>query len=327
MNRVITVVAALLLSNGLAAQEEFFSESGEFSEGGDPSANQHTIAVEAGTTVEVIVIGEGVDTVVNATLPNGETIVNDDYQDIDAGFVRTFDQGGELEIVASALMGGSGSYRVVARTLPSPGTIKIGQTVDGQLDEASGAGERYQLVGSADTRVVIDLKSYDFDAFLTVVDAEGNERTDDDGGDQGLNSRLYHQFEEDGEAITVTAGTFSSSTGRYQLSVTELSSEAAARHNGRLGNDSPRAYDGKRYESFQIEGEAGETLTIELKSNAFDAMLYVSRPDGSNLVSDDDGGDGTNSMAVTTLPESGSYTVYVTSLADSTGEFELTIFK
>ncbi|WP_376693075.1 PPC domain-containing protein [Wenzhouxiangella sp. EGI_FJ10409] len=327
MNRAITAIAAVLLSSGLAAQQEFFSESGEFSENGDPSANRHTIAVEAGKTVEVIVIGEGVDTVVNATLPNGDTLVNDDYQDINAGFVRTFEQGGEVEIVASALMGGSGSYRVVARTLPSPGTIEIGQTVEGQLDDASGGGDRYQLVGSADTRVVIDLKSYDFDAFLTVVDSEGNERTDDDGGDEGLNSRLYHQFEADGETITITAGTFGSSTGRYQLSVTELSSEAAAQYDGRLDNDSARAYNGKRYESFEFEGEAGETLTIELKSNAFDAMLYVSRPDGSNLVSDDDGGDGTNSMAVTTLPETGTYTIHVTSLADSQGEFELTIFK
>lgn len=327
VNKAMTTIAALLLSSGLAAQEEIFSGSGEFTEGGDQAANRHTFTVEAGTTVEVVVIGEGVDTVVNATLPNGETIVNDDYQDINAGFVRTFEQGGDVEIVASALMGGSGSYRVVARTLPSPDTIDIGQTVEGQLDDASGAGDRYQLTGSADTRVVIDLKSYDFDAFLTVVDADGNEKTDDDGGDEGLNSRLFHQFEEDDETITVTAGTFSSSTGRYQLSVTEISSEAAARHDARLDSDSPRAYNGKRYESFEFKGEAGETLTIELKSNAFDAMLYVSNPDGSNLVSDDDGGDGTNSMAVTTLPESGTYTIHVTSLDDSQGEFELTIFK
>jgi hypothetical protein len=327
MNKTITLISALLLSSGLSAQEEFFSESGEFTEGGDSSANTHTITVEAGTTVEVIVIGEGVDTVVNATLPNGETLVNDDYQDVNAGFVRTLDQGGELEVVASPLMGGSGSYRVVARTLPSPDTIEMGQTIEGQLDDASSAGDRYQLTGSAGTRVVIDLKSYDFDAFLTVVDADGNEKTDDDGGDEGYNSRLHHEFSQDGETITVTAGSLSSSTGRYELSVAELSSEVAARHVGSLDNDSPRAYNGKRFARYEFEGEAGETVTIQLKSNQFDAMLHVSNPDGSNLAQDDDGGDGTNSMAITTLPESGTYAVYVTSLADSQGEFELTIFK
>ncbi|RFF29652.1 PPC domain-containing protein [Wenzhouxiangella sediminis] len=327
MNKAITLVSALLLSSGLAAQEEIFSESGEFTEGGDPSANRHTIPVEAGMTVEVIIIGEGVDTVVNATLPGGETITNDDYQEINAGFVRTLDQGGNLEVVASPLMGGSGTYRVVARSLPSPDGIEIGQTVEGQISDGSSAGDRYQLTGSADQRVVIDLKSYDFDAFLTLVDADGNEKTDDDGGDQGFNSRMYHQFGEDGETVTITASSLSSSTGRYELSVTELSSEAAAQHSGSVGSDSPRAYNGKRYESFEIEGQAGETLTIQLNSSAFDAMLHVSNPDGSNLVSDDDGGDGTNSMAVTTLPETGTYTIYVTALGDSTGDFELTVFK
>ena len=327
MSKAIALICALTLSAPLAAQEEFFSESGEFIEGGDQSANRHTIPVEAGTTIEVIVIGEGVDTVVNATLPGGETIVNDDYQNVNAGFTRTIDQGGNLEVVASPLMGGTGSYRVVARTLPSPDTIEIGETVDGRLEDGSSAGDRFRLTGSAGTRVVIDLKSYDFDAHLTLVDDEGNEKTDDDGGEEGFNSRLYHQFDEDGETVTIMAGSLSSSTGNYKLIVTELPSEAAAHHEGRLGGDSPFAYDGKRFERHEFEGEAGETVTIQLESNAFDAMLYLAAPDGSNILYDDDGGDGTNSLAVTTLPESGTYTIYVTSLDNGQGAYELTIFR
>lgn len=327
MNKAISLACALLLSSGLAAQEEIFSESGEFTIGSDSSANRHTISVEAGMTVEVIVIGEGVDTVVNATLPSGESITNDDYQGINAGFVRTLDQDGNLEIVASPLMGGGGRYRVVARSLPSPESIQAGQIINGQLTDDSGAGDRYRLTGSAGTRVVIDLKSYDFDAFLTVVTSDGEEKTDDDGGDQGYNSRMYHQFKEDGETIDITAGSLYTSSGRYELSISELSAEVTAQYTGRLDSDSPRAYNGKRYERFEIEGQAGETLTAQLDSSAFDAMLHISNPDGSNLVSDDDGGNDTNSVAVTTLPEAGNYTIYVTSVGDSTGAFELTVYK
>lgn len=327
MNRTIISIAALLLSSGLCAQEELFSQSGEFTEGGDASAHRYEIPVKAGSTVEVIVIGEDVDTVVNATLPSGETILNDDYQGVDAGFVRTISEDGVVEVIASPLMGGTGTYRVVARSVPSPDTIEVGQTVHGTLEEGSSAGDRYRLSGSAGTRVIIDLKSYDFDAYLTVVDDEGNEMTDDDGGDEGYNSRLHYQFDEDGETITITAGALSSSDGRYELVVSELSNDIAAQHSGRLDDESPRAYDGKRYAAHEFVGKAGDTLTVELDSNDFDAMLYVSNPDGSNLTQDDDGGDGTDSLAVTTLPADGAYTIYVTSLSDNTGSYELTVYR
>lgn len=63
---------------------------------------------------------------------------------------------------------GTDSCRVVARSISSPDTIEVGQTVEGQLDGS--AGDRCQLSGSAGERVAIDLKSYDFEAHLTVVD-------------------------------------------------------------------------------------------------------------------------------------------------------------
>ncbi|NBB69526.1 MAG: hypothetical protein GVY33_04250 [Alphaproteobacteria bacterium] len=324
MKRTITLVSALLLCGPLAAQQEFFSEAGEFGGEGD---NRHTIPVEAGMAVEVIVIGEGVDTTLEATLPSGETIRNDDYQDLNAGFMRSIDSAGDITVVASPLsFGTTGSYRVVARTVGAPGSIEVGQTVQGNLTTDSGAGDRYELTAPAGTRVAIDLKSYDFDAYLTLLDGDGNESTDDDGGDQGYNSRLYHEF-SDGETVTITAGSLSSESGRYELIVTELSSEATARHTGNLSSASPRGYDGTRYERHEFEGEAGETLTVELKSQVFDPVLYIANPDGSNLVRDDDGGDGNNSLTVTTLPTSGTYTIYVTSFGDAQGAYELTIYR
>lgn len=327
MKKTITLISALLLSGSLAAQEEFFSESGEFAASGTTAANRHVIPVEAGTTIEVIVIGDGLDTTLNATMPDGETLYNDDYDNLNAGFMRTIQTGGELEVEAAPLSTGTtGSYRVVARTLAAPDSIEVGQSIEGRLTAGSGPGDRYTLSAPDGTRVAIDLKSYDFDAYLTAVDSEGNESTDDDGGDEGYNSRLYYKFDGD-ETITITAGSISSETGRYDLSVTELSSEAAASHSGNLTSSSPRGYDGTLYARHEIEGEAGDTLTVELNSEDFDTVLYISNPDGSNLAQDDDGGDGNNSLAVATLPEAGTYTIYVTSFGDSTGAYELTIYR
>lgn len=322
MKKTIILMSTLLLSASLAAQEEFFSESGEFTS--DTSGQRHVIPVEAGTTIEVIVIGEGVDTTLEATLPDGSVIENDDYEDFNAGFTRTMENGGEIILVAAPLSSGTtGAYRVVARTLPAPTGIEVGQTVEGNL---SGAGDRYELSGTAGTRVAIDLKSYDFDAYLTLVDSEGNESTDDDGGAEGYNSRLHYQFDTD-ETVTITASALSSDSGRYQLIVSELSNEADLRETGQLTGDSPRGYDGTRYARHEIEGQAGETLTVELNSSSFDPVLYVSNPDGSNLVRDDDGGNDNNSLAVATLPETGTYVIYVTSFGDSMGSYELVVYR
>jgi len=318
---------AMLFASGLAAQTEIFSEQGTFAENGDATANRHVIPVEAGMTLEVVVIGDNIDTTLNATLPDGETLYNDDYEGLNAGFMRTMQSGGALEVVASPLSSGqTGTYRVVARTLPPPGQISVGETVTGRLVEGS-SGDRYELRGESGSRVAIDLKSYDFDAYLVLVDSDGDEMSDDDGGDQGRNSRLHYQFSED-ETVTLTArGLDSSSTGSYELIVTELSNEVAARHEGTLEVGDTRGHDGTRYDRYEIDAKAGETLTIMLDSTAFDTVLYVSGPDGRNLARDDDGGDGTNSLAVVTPVEDGTHVIFVTALSESTGDYVLTIYR
>lgn len=323
----VALVCGCIALGPAAAQEEVFSEAGALTVEGDPSANRHVIPVEAGTPVEVIVIGEGIDTTLTATLPDGATISNDDYQDFNAGFMYTPQTDGEIVVVAAALSSGTtGSYRVVARTLPPAATIEIGETAEGRLSGGTESGNRYELSGAAGTRVVIDMKSYDLDSYLTVVDSAGNETTDDDGGDEGYNSRLSHRFESDG-TVTIIAGQTGSSSGRYELSVTELAGEPAERITGSLTADSARAYDGTRYERHEVDAEAGQMLTVELKSNAFDPVLFISNPDGSNLVRDDDGGNGNNSMAVASLPYTGTYVIYVTGFGDATGSYELTIYR
>jgi hypothetical protein len=326
-SRWIGAAAVVLLAGSLSAQEEIYSEAGEFTAGGDPSANRHVIQVEQGMSVEVIVMSETIDTTLNATLPDGETLYNDDYEGLNAGFVRTMTSGGALEVVASPLSSGeTGPYRVIARTLAPPQTIEVGQTVDGRLGDGNASGDRYELRGSADSRVVIDLRSYDFDAYLTVTNARGEEITDDDGGDEGYNSRIAYRFDTD-ETITIAASSLGSESGRYQLSVGELSEEVAMNVSGSLTSDSPRGHDGTRYERHEFAGEAGQTVTVMLESDAFDPVLFISNPDGSNLARDDDGGQDNNSEAVVTLAESGTYSIYVTSFSDGLGSYEVTVLR
>jgi len=328
MKTVIWIPLGLvLLSSSLSAQEEIFSEPGTFGNGAEPVGNRHVIQVEEGMSIEVVVISDDLDTTLNATLPSGETLYNDDYQELNAGFTRTIASSGALEVVASTLSGGeSGAYRVVARTLPPPSQISLGHTIQARLGDNTGTGDRYTLNGKAGSRVVIDLRSYDFDAYLTVTEANGNELTDDDGGDAGYNSRIAYRFMSD-ETITIVASSLGSEAGRYELSVNELSDEVAFSAAGELTNNSPRGHDGTRYERHEFEGESGQMLTITLESADFDTQLFVSNPDGSNLARDDDGGQGNNSETVVTVAETGTHTIYVTGFGDGLGDYELTVLR
>jgi len=329
MNRISfssLAAAGLLVSASALAQTEIMNVDGTFEAGAPNPSNRHAFDVEAGQTIEVIVRGDGVDTALNAQLPNGENYYNDDYDGLDAGFVRTFASAGTVTVEARPLSSGeTGSYTLVVRELPPAAEVAIGDAVTGRL--TGGSGDRYQITGEAGQRVIIDLKSYDFDAYLTLVDADGNEISDDDGGDEGFNSRLQYHFREAG-TVTVTAGSLGGgSEGRYEFSVEGLDSEQVAQHDGTLGAGDERAYDGKLFDVYEIDGEAGETLSVTVESDDFDTVVYVSNPDGTNLGRNDDGNDGTNSELIVRLYESGTHKVFVTALSDDSGDYTLTIFK
>jgi CHAT domain-containing protein len=94
---------------------------------------------------------------------------------------------------------------------------------------------------------------------------------------------------------------------------------------GNLSTNSPRLEsDGSYYETQTFEGTAGETLTIELTSDDFDAYLILQSPTGEAIAEDDDGAGGSNARIVMTVPTTGTYTLVVNSYAaGETGSYRL----
>ena len=324
--RVLAALAASSLLSSVSAlgQVEILAIDGSFGVGAPDRTNRHAIDVEAGQTIEVIVRGNGIDTKLDARMPDGEMYFNDDYEGLDAGFRRTFSSAGTILVEASPLSSGeTGNYRLVVNDLPPAAELVIGGQVTGRLTTAS--GDRYTIEGSEGQQILIDLKSYDFDAILTLTEADGNEIRDDDGGDEGYNSRLQYMFREAG-SVTLTANSYGG-TGRYELTVAALETEQVAQYNGVLEDGDTRAYDGKLYDVYEIEGLAGETVYVTLESNAFDTVVHISNPDGTNLGSNDDGYDGTNSALIVQLFESGTHSIFVTALSDSSGAYSLSVHK
>lgn len=82
--------------------------------------------------------------------------------------------------------------------------------------------------------------------------------------------------------------------------------------------------DGSYYETHTFEGNAGEAITVELTSEAFDTHLVLISPNGKRLAHDDDGAEGTNSRITITLQETGIYTIVVNSFeASQSGHYNL----
>src|SRR5262249_6894661 len=82
---------------------------------------------------------------------------------------------------------------------------------------------------------------------------------------------------------------------------------------------------------YSFSASAGQNISIDMTSTAFDTYLYLVGPGGSVVASDDDGGTGNNSRipptsGAFTLPLTGTYIIEATSFAtQATGLFSLTL--
>jgi hypothetical protein len=96
---------------------------------------------------------------------------------------------------------------------------------------------------------------------------------------------------------------------------------------GRLEASDPLLTDGSRYELYLYRGQAGELLTLTLRSSEFDAFLSGGRIEGASFVSeatDDDGAGETDARLSVTVGSSGTYAIQVKSYeAGETGAYTL----
>ncbi len=235
--------------------------------------------------------------------------------------------------------------------------LKIGDEVRGALSASDfiTAGNSYveawALEGRPGQEVSIDLISDDFDSYLYVVGPGlGETLTDDDGGG-ACHARINFTVLDRGVFHVVASSTAWRQTGTYQIRVSEEpgpvterscggvdGSELAALPTdgrqltwlvpvrGRLSGAEATIRDGQPVQAWSLRALAGETATIRLESDDFDAYLFVYGPGMSETMSDDDSGGGLNSELTVWFPETATYTVGASALsAGSTGSYSLTV--
>jgi serine protease Do len=82
--------------------------------------------------------------------------------------------------------------------------------------------------------------------------------------------------------------------------------------------------DGSYFKAYQFQGQAGQSVVIEMRANAIDPYLVLFDASGRKVAEDDDGGGGKNARIAVTLPTTGKYTLYANSYeVGQTGSFTI----
>jgi hypothetical protein len=314
----------------------------------------------SGTRLSVDMHSEDFDAYLIVQGPGLESWLQDDdgAGGCDARVTWTFPADGTYRVVATSLRSSGGRYQLVARSEPeaprgeacvptSEGTatttlsdvrtlggLTLDNAVQGQLssDDGTLGGRKVQawtLEAKAGGHYAVDLGSEDFDSYLALGGEgfgpdPGDFLTDDDGGDEGLDSRICVETPVDG-TYTVYAGPLSTSTsaGRYTLRATESPAEsvcktfsmtaaAVADALAQLPTEGRTIRPGQELEAtldpgavlhpdderpiqpWALDASAGQQVSVDVLSDAFDPVLYVVGPGLSEALFADDVGDGCN---------------------------------
>jgi serine protease Do len=82
---------------------------------------------------------------------------------------------------------------------------------------------------------------------------------------------------------------------------------------GSLSSADYKAPNDAYFDAWELEGQVGGSLTLDLKSDDFDSFLYVVGPGLEETLSDDDGGGGCHARITLTFLEAGTFRVIATS--------------
>ncbi len=289
------------------------------------------------------------DTYAMVVSPSGEQQENDDFEGstqhsrvdmvVEEAGVHRF-------IVTSYAANETGAYSASVRVYAPAGQNEPGflagdqRTFTGRLEpgdpQLSNNDEYYDthtFVAQAGELVTIDMTSEAFDTYL-ILASPGQEFTqNDDGEGLGTNSHIQMQITETGTWTIYASSYGREETGAYEIRVTGLGGAAQAGGGasdtvrGDLAMSDEILTDNRRFDLYSFSGQAGQTVTLDVRSDDFDTYLLLLHNEGEDAWQNDDHeGSRSHSHLDLVLPETGTYSIFVTSYrGDETGNYELAL--
>ncbi len=291
----------------------------------------------AGQSYVIALTSDEFDTFLNVNGPGGLATENDDAQDgvTSSKLEFTAPAAGEIRIRANSLTRReTGRYSITLQPGVAQRRIALGEELSGSLSSDSPKQrdstpfQGFVFEGQVGQSVTIDMKSADFDSYLSLRRAGSGEdlAVDDDGGG-GADAQLLFTLPASGTYELRANAISTSARGRFTLKLTEgvtgrKPATAAIDYGrvvrGELKSGSGRDSTGLFYDSYSFVGHAGDRVTLSAVSSDFDPVLYLGR---ANRVRDDDWLDsnddenpaGTDSLIQVVLPADTTYEIHVVS--------------
>lgn len=299
------------------------------------------------------------------TVPAGEVhglpelLSDDDSGDgLDARLLYTPRASGDVVLVVQSVNDSVGDFTVLVEPAPPPKRIAIGASVRDTLRP----GASYTFTATRGQRLDIQAVSAHFDTYLSIgIVTNGSFEelaNDDDGGDEGLDSRLRFTVPADGEyLLSVTAVDSDDDANTVSLYHLSLAEDSGARIDDSPGSsrveadadgssapwdtvampaqalpatgDARSRLDGHPHQ-YRFTAAAKQSYTIDLASSDFDPLAVVGRQTPAGFVEigrDDDGGDGTDARLSFVTPAAGEYVIQVRAVGAPRGAYVLRLVE
>jgi hypothetical protein len=186
---------------------------------------------------------------------------------------------------------------------------------------------QHSFIADRGDSTIIDLRSGEFDTFLTILGPNGEEFSNDDYEESFDRSLVSIPRTETGVYEVIVSSYAEAESRGYTLELTTDGSPLESLNqqiSGVLIFEDETFTDGEYFDSYDFEGRPGQSVTLDLRSDEFDTYLILRQPNGEALANDDT--DGSNSRIDVILPEAGNYEVVVSSFAGGeTGEYRRNI--
>ena len=299
---------------------------------------------ELGSTVSISAESDAFDTFLELRGPNGSLIEqNDDGGDGTNSLIQNFrlpssgtfsvrvrsytrESGGNYTLRLDGVGGGGSTSTPVTPPSSSGGrTLTMGGTASGNL--VAGNRDSWSFQASSGQTLTISMNG-EFDGVMDLLGPNGAQLTSDDDSGGGMNPLISGFRAPSSGTYTVVVRAFSSSaSGSYRLTLGSGSGSGGSSTPSAGSNPLRPAEAWTRsripnggQEDWTFGATSGQTVTIEAESDAFDTLIELLGPNGSEVTRDDDGGQGLNSrISGFRIPSTGTYTIRIRSFGQEAG--------
>ena len=278
----------------------------------------------AGQTVVVTTDSDAFNTGVELLSPEGDALGASwvDGPGNDDRVVARLPGDGEYQVlVRSVYVDGGGPYELAVRDV-AVAPLRRDAPVDGILGVDGG---RWRFRGAAGQRVVVTAVSDAFHPVVELFSPGGGLVAVNDDGWPGTGSLVTATLPEDGEyELAVGMSEHKAGwegAGPYRVAWGDGAPPGLLEADVRAGGDF--VVDGGVW---RFRGAAGQTVLVTAGSEAFDTFVELRSPEGERLGMDTDGGPGTDSRLVATLPRDGEYGVRVGFSDGVAGPYDVAVY-